>query len=78
MARSERDRCTLRTTDPLDLVLDPTCVRRGTGVWAVDGPPSVPPPAGGQDLSHPPAAGHHSARPAGGGGGGGGIPRPPG
>ncbi|MDA8216894.1 MAG: hypothetical protein M0Z94_04675, partial [Dehalococcoidales bacterium] len=45
------ERCMLMTTDPGDLVLDPTCVRQGTGVWAVDGPPSVPPHAGGQDFT---------------------------
>lgn len=41
-------RCVLMTTDPGDLVLDPTCVRKGTRVWRVSGPPVVPPHAGGQ------------------------------
>ena len=27
------ERCLMMTTDPGDLVLDPTCVRKGTGVW---------------------------------------------
>ena len=46
-------RCLLMTTDPGDLVFDPTCVRKGTRVWCVrDGgsPPIVPPHAGGHSL----------------------------
>jgi hypothetical protein len=46
-------RCLLMTTDPGDLVFDPTCVRKGTRVWCVrDGgsPPIVPPHAGGRSL----------------------------
>ncbi|GBC95530.1 hypothetical protein HRbin16_01320 [bacterium HR16] len=35
------ERCILMTTDPGDLVLDPTCVRKGTGVW-VSPTPSLP------------------------------------
>jgi very-short-patch-repair endonuclease/DNA modification methylase len=31
-------RCLLMTTDPGDLVLDPTCVRKGTRVWTVEDP----------------------------------------
>jgi adenine-specific DNA-methyltransferase len=31
------ERCLLMTTDPGDLVLDPTCVRKGTRVWVVEG-----------------------------------------
>ena len=47
------ERCLLMTTDPGDLVFDPTCVRKGTRVWCVrDGgsPPIVPPHAGGHSL----------------------------
>ncbi|MGY3254676.1 very-short-patch-repair endonuclease/DNA modification methylase [Thermostichus sp. MS-CIW-19] len=47
------ERCLLMTTDPGDLVFDPTCVRKGTRVWCVrDGgnPPIVPPHAGGRSL----------------------------
>jgi very-short-patch-repair endonuclease/DNA modification methylase len=47
-------RCLLMTTDPGDLVFDPTCVRKGTRVWCVKdgggGPPIVPPHAGGRCL----------------------------
>lgn len=32
------ERCLLMTTDPGDLVLDPTCVRKGTGVWCSPSP----------------------------------------
>ncbi|WP_249355626.1 DUF559 domain-containing protein [Chloracidobacterium aggregatum] len=43
------ERCLLMTTDPGDLVFDPTCVRKGTRVWCVEdgggGPPVVPPHA---------------------------------
>jgi adenine-specific DNA-methyltransferase len=53
-------RCLLMTTDPGDLVFDPTCVRKGTRVWCVKdgggGPPAVPPHAGGRSL---PACGEH-------------------
>jgi len=38
------ERCLLMTTDPGDLVLDPTCVRKGTKVLT----PLIPPQAGGQ------------------------------
>ncbi len=45
------ERCLLMTTDPGDLVFDPTCVRKGTRVWCVEdkgsSPPVVPPHAGG-------------------------------
>ncbi len=37
-------RCLLMTTDPGDLVLDPTCVRKGTMILR---PPFIPPQAGG-------------------------------
>jgi adenine-specific DNA-methyltransferase len=33
------ERCLLMTTDPGDLVFDPTCVRKGTQVWVVGGDP---------------------------------------
>ncbi|WP_211363091.1 DNA methyltransferase [Thermochromatium tepidum] len=50
-------RCLLMTTDPGDLVFDPTCVRKGTRVWCVeDGggcPPMVPPHAGGRPCPCP-------------------------
>ncbi|PIK94239.1 DNA methylase [Synechococcus sp. 60AY4M2] len=37
------ERCLLMTTDPGDLVFDPTCVRKGTRVWCVkDGGRSLP------------------------------------
>lgn len=39
-------RCLLMTTDPGDLVFDPTCIRKGTGVWRV-APPCRPPARGG-------------------------------
>ncbi|MCP9443095.1 MAG: DUF559 domain-containing protein [Nitrospira sp.] len=44
------ERCLLMTTDPGDLVFDPTCVRKGTRVWVVS-PPVVPQQATGD--SHP-------------------------
>lgn len=44
----ERD--ILTTTDPGDLVLDPTCVRAGTGVFA----PTPSLPAGGEGVTVPP------------------------
>ncbi|MGB9755176.1 DUF559 domain-containing protein [Roseiflexus castenholzii] len=47
------ERCLLMTTDPGDLVFDPTCVRKGTRVWRVDSPPFVPPQAGGEETSLP-------------------------
>ena len=37
-------RCLLMTTDPGDLILDPTCVRKGTMILS---PPFIPPQAGG-------------------------------
>jgi len=60
-------RCILMTTDPGDLVFDPTCVRKGTRVWRVDepdssspvvptrgdSPPVVPPQAGGHNTPSP-------------------------
>ena len=39
------ERCLLMTTDPGDLVLDPTCVRKGTMILR---PPFIPPQAGGE------------------------------
>ena len=44
------ERCLLMTTDPGDLVLDPTCVRKGTKVltYRVSTPPN--PPAGGGEV----------------------------
>ena len=39
------ERCILMTTDPGDLVLDPTCVRKGTGILAM-WPPYSPPSTG--------------------------------
>ena len=43
------ERCLLMTTDPGDLVLDPTCVRKGTKVLTASRlqPPFIPPQAGG-------------------------------
>ena len=41
------ERCILMTTDPGDLVFDPTCVREGTRVWVMD-PSAIPPQARGQ------------------------------
>ncbi len=35
------ERCLLMTTDPGDLVFDPTCVRKGTGVLALLNPPDI-------------------------------------
>ncbi len=46
-------RCMLMTTDPGDLVLDPTCVRKGTGVLI----PLYPPVDGGKTPLSPPASG---------------------
>lgn len=43
-------RCMLMTTDPSDLVLDPTCMRGGTGVFA----PTPSLPAGGEGVTIPP------------------------
>jgi very-short-patch-repair endonuclease/DNA modification methylase len=40
-------RCVLMTTDPGDLVLDPTCVRKGTRVWC--SPSLTPSPNSGRD-----------------------------
>ncbi len=42
-------RCILMTTDPGDLVLDPTCVRKGTRVLT----PSQPPPQAGEENCTP-------------------------
>jgi very-short-patch-repair endonuclease/DNA modification methylase len=42
------ERCILMTTDPGDLVFDPTCVRRGTRVLAVAPAPTPALPAGGE------------------------------
>ena len=47
-------RCLLMTTDPGDLVLDPTCVRKGTMILR---PPFIPPQAGGEGFSE-----RHSSR----------------
>ena len=49
------ERCMLMTTDPGDLVLDPTCVRKGTRVFAP--PPGPLPQAGGGEKNFPPLAG---------------------
>ena len=49
------ERCMLMTTDPGDLVLDPTCVRRGTRVYARVKPPLAPPYTEGEPI-HRPAA----------------------
>jgi very-short-patch-repair endonuclease/DNA modification methylase len=35
-------RCLLMTTDPGDLVFDPTCVRKGTRVWVCSPTPTLP------------------------------------
>jgi len=48
------ERCILMTTDPGDLVLDPTCVRRGTRVLAVAPAPTPALPAGGEGVVVPP------------------------
>lgn len=42
------ERCLLMTTDPGDLVFDPTCVRKGTGVW---GSPTPALPVHGEGAS---------------------------
>ncbi len=55
------ERCIRMATDPGDLVLDPTCVRKGTRVWRVGGPPVVPPHAGGRAVSLP-ASGRAASR----------------
>ena len=52
------ERCILMTTDPGDVVLDPTCMRKGTRVWGttptptrpVDGAGACPPVHGGTAL----------------------------
>ncbi|MBU6359653.1 MAG: DUF559 domain-containing protein, partial [Chloroflexi bacterium] len=49
------ERCILMATDPGDLVLDPTCVRKGTRVFAP--PPGPLPQAGGGEKNFPPLAG---------------------
>ena len=68
-------RCLLMTTDPGDLVFDPTCVRKGTRVWCVEdgggGPPAVPPHAEGRSL---PACGEGRGGAGRGGAGRGGSP----
>jgi len=46
-------RCLLMTTDPGDLVLDPTCVRKGTGVYA----PTPALPVNGEGENLPPFTG---------------------
>ncbi|MEW6716041.1 MAG: DUF559 domain-containing protein [Chloroflexota bacterium] len=50
------ERCILMTTDPGDLVFDPTCVRKGTRVWA----PLNPPDIGGTSPCDPPDIGKTS------------------
>ncbi|MFQ6057829.1 MAG: DUF559 domain-containing protein, partial [Anaerolineae bacterium] len=73
------ERCILMTTDPGDLVFDPTCVRKGTKVWAVEAPPVVPPQAGGREINPPRDGGGRggaNARPVSGVGRGGGNSRP--
>jgi adenine-specific DNA-methyltransferase len=54
------ERCVLMTTDPGDLVFDPTCVRKGTRVWAPLNPPdiggtSTPSPLTGRAGEGPPS-----------------------
>ncbi len=51
------------TTDPGDLVFDPTCVRKGTRVWRMDEPDSstsAVPPRGEYPPVVPPLAGGHN------------------
>ncbi|MDH7561743.1 MAG: hypothetical protein QHJ34_16200, partial [bacterium] len=54
------ERCILMTTDPGDLVFDPTCVRKGTRVLAPlnppvnGGTPPYPPPVNGGTPPYPP------------------------
>lgn len=64
-------RCILMTTDPGDLVLDPTCVRAGTRVWGSPSPTlpacgkgaaNFPPQAGGQRGGTSSAEGHSGER----------------
>ncbi len=57
------ERCILMTTDPGDLVFDPTCVRKGTRVWRVGSPPVVPPHAGGQGTTSQSARGQNAPSP---------------
>jgi len=45
-------RCLLMTTDPGDLVFDPTCVRKGTRVWVWSPSPTLP--AHGEEALFPP------------------------
>ena len=48
------ERCLLMTTDPGDLVLDPTCVRKGTKIFSVQDPnPPVSPRKRGEEVSSP-------------------------
>jgi very-short-patch-repair endonuclease/DNA modification methylase len=54
-ATSVVERCVLMTTDPGDLVLDPTCVRKGTRVWVAA--PLNPPVNGGTSGSSLPVDG---------------------
>jgi very-short-patch-repair endonuclease/DNA modification methylase len=51
------ERCMLMTTDPGDLVFDPTCVRAGTRIWA----PLNPPVSGGKQDSPPLTGGQGGA-----------------
>jgi len=46
------ERCLLMTTDPGDLVFDPTCVRKGTRVWVCSPSPTLP--AHGEEALFPP------------------------
>ena len=48
------ERCLLMTTDPGDLVLDPTCVRKGTRILSVQDPnPPVSPRKRGEEFGAP-------------------------
>ena len=50
-------RCLLMTTDPGDLVLDPTCVHKGTKIFTPQNPnPPVSPRKWGEEFNSPPLA----------------------
>ncbi len=50
------ERCLFMTTDPGDLALDPTCVRKGTKIFSVQDPnPPVSPRKRGEEFSSPPS-----------------------
>ena len=51
------ERCLFMTTDPEDLVLDPTCVRKGTKIFTPQNPnPPVSPRKRGDEINPPPLA----------------------